>query len=233
MCTRSLRAATGLMVAFLLAGCHQFQNDLTDFMTAQQIRREASGVWRDCSWAYEDQVYHLGDFRDGFRAGYAQILGGGDPCPPTLPPKKYWGVRYQSVEGRERVDAWFSGHETGVATALQDGVQDESRIPLSPYRRAQLLGNGTCPSCYPPMMADPVQEDYETAPPPAPAAEGVTGEVPLEAEELTEAMDAEVAPAVDMSTDLELEAENEVGVEFEVPVAPVDYRFADDAVDQE
>lgn len=211
MGSRSLRATTGLVV-FLLAGCHQIHNEVNDFLAVRRIQGEASRVWRECRYAYEDQVYHLDDFRDGFRAGYGQILGGGDPCPPTLPPKKYWSVRYQSAVGRERIDAWFSGHETGVATALQDGVQDGFRIPLSPYRRAQLQGNGTCPTCFPPMEAAPAIE-YESVPP-TPVDEGVTGELPLEAEEsLTEAMETEL--------------------ETEVEVEPVDYRFADDAVDQE
>lgn len=209
MCSRSLCAATGL-VAFLLAGCHQIQNDFNDFLTKHQNRREASHVWRDCHTAYRDQVYYIYDFGDGFRAGYAQVLGGGDPCPPTLPPEKYWYIKYQTPTGRERIDAWFSGHEAGVATALQDGVQDGNRIPLSPYRRAQLQGQGGCPTCFPPVQINPAN-DYEMVPP-TPADEGVTGEYPTESEEpVTEAMDRE----------------------FEGEVEPVDYRFSDAVVDQE
>lgn len=228
MSSRSLRAATGL-VALLLAGCHQIYNDITDFRMARRVNREASHVWRVCSYAYEDQVYHLDDFRDGFRAGYAQVLGGGDVCPPTLPPKKYWSIRYQSQEGRERIDAWFSGHETGVATALQDGVQDEVRIPLSPYRRAQLQGNGGCPSCFPPMITEPADQ-YETVPP-TPADEGVTGRFPLEDEmPVAEAEDA-VFEEEPVPEEIELDAEMEA--EFEEAVTPVEYRSETDVVDQE
>ncbi len=199
MCARSLRAATGL-VALLLAGCHQFQNDFNDFLTKHRNLREASHVWRDCHGAYEDQVYYIYDFGDGFRAGYAQILAGGDPCPPTLPPEKYWYIKYQSPAGRERIDAWFSGHESGVATALQDGVNDANRIPLSPYRRAQLQGQGGCPTCFPSTEATP-EYDSESVPP-TPVDEGVTGAFPAEStepviESATSEYTTEVAPVSD------------------------------------
>lgn len=212
MCSRSLRAAT-VLVALLMAGCHQLQNDYNDFLTTRQINSEAFWAWRDYHGAYKDQVYYIYDFGAGFRAGYAQVLAGGDPCPPTLPPEKYWYIKYQNPAGRERIEAWFSGHEAGVAAAFQDGAQDGNKIPLSPYRRAQMQGRGGCPTCYPSMEAAPAY-DYESVPP-MPAPDAVQGEMPEGfIEPVTEVSDEEYVDEA---------------------VAPVNYGFAEDedVVDQE
>ncbi len=213
MYSRSLRAATAA-VAFLMAGCHQLQSDYNDFLTTQQNNSEAFWAWASVCGDYKDQVYYIYDFGDGFKAGYAQILAGGLPCPPTLPPEKYWYIKYQTTAGRERIDAWFAGHEAGVATAMQDGVQDENKIPLSPYRRAQMQGQHGCPTCYPPMGTAPAM-DYEAVPP-TPALEEAVGEPPLEfAEPVTEA-----------------EMEEEAYADEEM-VSPVNYHFTDEVTDQE
>ncbi len=222
MCSRSLRAAT-IVAASLMAGCHQLQSDFTDWRLSKQIRRDASQAWDDCNDVYRHDVYYLSDFGDGFEAGYAQILGGGDVCPPTLPPEKYWKARFQTAEGRDKIDTWFAGHEAGVATALQDGVGGANKIPLSPFRRAQLAGYRSCPSCYPSADTGPAYNYDFQAVPPTPEQEMAPGEPVTEADEM---------PAEEEYSDAEFVEPAEVEIENE-PVAPVNYRFADDTTVQE
>lgn len=218
MYSRKLCAAT-VMAASLMAGCHQLKSDFTDWRLSRQINGYAADAWDEYEDAYEAEIYYMDDFGDGFRAGYAQILAGGDVCPPTLPPTRYWKARYQTQDGRDRIDTWFAGHEAGVATAMQDGIGGIHKIPLSPFRRAQLAGSRSCPTCFPPAETAPTY-DYEAVPPTPP------GEV---TQQQYQEMPAEFSDAAAL---VPAEVEVETDVE-QVPVAPVNFGFADDAAVQE
>ncbi|HET6425637.1 MAG TPA: hypothetical protein VFG20_18250 [Planctomycetaceae bacterium] len=163
MDSRCLCAVT-ILTASLMAGCHQLKSDLTDWRLSRQIAGYANDAWSEYGDVYEADIYYIDDFGDGFKAGYAQILAGGDICPPTLPPPRYWKAKFQTQEGHDQIDTWFSGHEAGVATAMQEGVGSVNKIPLSPFRRAQLAGGRSCPTCFPPAEAAPAH-DYEEVPP--------------------------------------------------------------------
>lgn len=217
MFSRSLCAATA-GVALFMAGCHQLQSDYNDFLTSRSNASEAFWAWADVHKDYEGQVFYIYDFGDGFKAGYAQILGGGDACPPTLPPEKYWYVKYQNPAGRERIDAWFSGHEAGVSTALQDGVQGGNKLPMSPYRRAQLQGMNGCPTCPAPAHAAPAY-DYDSVPP-MPRPDAAPGEIPVEP----------LAPLTQADAELE---EYEAPEVVESEWVRTSYHAADAAAEQE
>lgn len=222
MYSRSFRAVT-IVAASLMAGCHQLKSDFTDWRLSRQISGYADDAWDDYKDCYTADIYYMDDFGDGFQAGYAQILSGGDVCPPTLPPPRYWKAKYQTQEGRDKIDTWFAGHEAGVATAMQEGLSGVNKIPLSPFRRAQLAGGRSCPTCFPPAESSPTYE-LQTVPP-TPKLEAAPGDVTeyqdMPAEELSDASMIEPAE-VEVETDVET-----------VPAAPVNFEFADDVVEQE
>jgi hypothetical protein len=208
MYSRSLCAVT-VVAASLMAGCHQLKSDLTDWRLSRQIRGYADDAWSEYGDAYTAEIYYTSDFGDGFKAGYAQILGGGDVCPPTLPPTRYWKAKFQTQEGRDRIDTWFAGHEAGVATAMQEGIGGVNKIPLSPFRRAQLAGGRSCPTCFPPADAMPIYENHTV--PPTPQSE----EAPMQPLTEYDEMPAEEFSDADVLEPAE-----------EQTVSPVNYRFA-------
>jgi hypothetical protein len=77
------------------------------------------------------------DFQAGFRAGFEAIADGKPGCPPTFPPKQYWGWEFQSVEGQSRTAAWFAGYPYGVQAARDEGVTGWNHL-----RSGAECGNG-------------------------------------------------------------------------------------------
>jgi hypothetical protein len=80
-------------------------------------------------------VAHSHDYSQGFEDGYYDVASGGDGCPPPLPPKKYWGVAYQSPVGQEHIKAWFQGFRDGAAAAKADGAAAYGTIYISDEHR--------------------------------------------------------------------------------------------------
>ncbi|MEZ6130880.1 MAG: hypothetical protein R3C59_19595 [Planctomycetaceae bacterium] len=95
----------------------------------------AHKAWGHWSWCYDelDYPYHFGK---GFRAGYRNILDGGNGCQPTLPPQCYWKPHYQTPEGHCMTHAWFDGFSHGALAAKQDGYGYLGEIPISPTAQA-------------------------------------------------------------------------------------------------
>jgi hypothetical protein len=91
-----------------------------------------NSAWSAKSWhANKDRFCnqaHNRDFQAGYRAGYEDVAAGGNGCTPSLPPRSYWGWRYQSPEGQAKVAAWFAGYPHGAAAAEQDGLGGWSQI---------------------------------------------------------------------------------------------------------
>src|SRR5579884_3753121 len=59
-----------------------------------------------------------GDYARGFKTGYADYLrAGGTGVPPPLPPRHYWGYKYQSPEGHLAIEQWYAGFHDGAAAA--------------------------------------------------------------------------------------------------------------------
>lgn len=110
--------AAAIVVA---GGCYELRENIQDEAIGQRNRFRAWAAWRRARPYYRDVDYRR-DFEDGFRAGYGDVAGGGDGTPPSLPPSKYWGMRYQSPEGQARAVAWFDGFEHGALAATQDGA---------------------------------------------------------------------------------------------------------------
>ena len=72
------------------------------------------------------------DYADGFEDGYVDYLfAGGNGQPPPLPPRKYWGRRYQSEWGRRAALDWFAGFRDGAADAKSSGYRELVTVPSS------------------------------------------------------------------------------------------------------
>ena len=92
--------------------------------------------WRDFVWGKRAFFQRYGrdasgPFMDGFLEGYHDMLQGGDGCLPVVPPRKYWGWKYQSAGGAASVNDWFDGYTAGVAAAKEDGLAEISQIPIA------------------------------------------------------------------------------------------------------
>lgn len=144
-----------------LAGCSSFNDEVDRFILDKRNCVLAHSAWLAMKSYYGDiECRH--DFGKGFRAGYRDVASGGDGCQPTLPPRCYWSVCYQTPDGHCRIMAWFDGFTHGAVAARQDGIDAFSQIPISPTARENFRISNT-----------PVIDDYgwssEVDAPPSPA----------------------------------------------------------------
>ena len=75
---------------------------------------------------------HSRDFRAGWEQAYYNVSTGQSECPPTVPPECYWGTRFETGVGRERVAAWFRGYQYGAAAALCAGRDQLNSLTTGP-----------------------------------------------------------------------------------------------------
>jgi hypothetical protein len=98
----------------------------------EKVRDErlAASAWNEVQSNHKG-VYSV-DYARGFRDGYADYLfAGGTGEPPLLPPRRYWGVGYETPDGVQAIQDWFAGYRHGAAEAEQSGYRQLVRIPLS------------------------------------------------------------------------------------------------------
>jgi hypothetical protein len=120
-----------------MSGCYQAHDCINREIADCCNRNKACMAWMECRWNYAECQDYLCDFGNGFREGYANVMGGGEGCVPALPPRKYWGNCYQNADGHAAVVAWFDGYQHGAAVAKADGGGSYGRVPSSDdiYRR--------------------------------------------------------------------------------------------------
>ena len=120
----------GLGILILLCsstGCAQFlacRSDVTH-------RYQAYRAWRHHSHDCDTGDYPH-QFAAGWKEGYVAITSGSSGEIPPVPPEEFWKDRFRTVEGRGRVDAWYSGYQCGVMAADKDGVAQLAHIPVGP-----------------------------------------------------------------------------------------------------
>lgn len=114
-----------------LTGCASMCDTCINVETDTRNHILAQKAWGEWSWAY-DNLDHPVHFARGFKAGYRDVLDGGNGCQPALPPKVYWKPCYQTPDGRCKTYAWFDGFSHGALAAKQDGYEGLGGIPISP-----------------------------------------------------------------------------------------------------
>lgn len=118
--------AMGVAASLGVAGCAEFQEAKIELRN----RYLAKEAWDSLRETHGCMNYEA-DFGRGFREGYHNVASGGLGCPPVLPPRRYWSVRYMSMDGRARTEAWFAGFRYGAMVAEQDGVGLFMELPTS------------------------------------------------------------------------------------------------------
>jgi len=120
-----------------LSGCASVFDGAISCEMSLRNKVLAHKAWGHWSWVYDDLDYPW-HFAKGFKAGYRNILDGGNGCQPTLPPQHYWKPCYQTPEGHCKTHAWFDGFSHGALAAKQDGYGAMGEIPISPTARANI-----------------------------------------------------------------------------------------------
>jgi hypothetical protein len=71
------------------------------------------------------------DYAQGFRNGFTDYLTfGGNGDAPPLPPYCYRTPQYETPEGRQAVEDWYTGFRRGVATAQASGLRETITLPI-------------------------------------------------------------------------------------------------------
>ena len=125
-----LLASSGCSFSRGLRQYAAYNDDTNDFVLGWRNSVWARQAWLDRASHFADQP-QLGSFGAGFRAGYTDIASGGNGCPPPLPPRKYWGWKYQTPEGQAKVAAWFSGYPYGVRAGEEEQAGEYQNIQVS------------------------------------------------------------------------------------------------------
>lgn len=117
----------GAVGCLLLSGCAHLYDPIDEAVTCLHCEKQALHTWAYArgDFACVNYPHHFGE---GFRAGYVDICRGGSGCPPTLPPKCYWGFWYRNEAGRAKTVEWFNGFAAGAAAAQQQGLQQFGQL---------------------------------------------------------------------------------------------------------
>lgn len=139
---RLLRSLIVIAVLFPGSGCllltgarNLFVEPIASYtlecLEAKRNEALAISAWKSVVEAHPDMEFSL-HYAEGFRQGFVDYLNaGGTGAPPPLPPRKYWGVRYETPEGHAAMQDWFAGFRHGAETAAQSGYRNFVVLPTS------------------------------------------------------------------------------------------------------
>lgn len=122
------------------SGCYTLVDQYQQFEIGVRNRFCANRAWNRVEDRF-DNLDHKRHFQNGFNAGYIAAAADSDACPPSIAPQKYWSVRFQNPDGREKVHAWFQGYSHGMIEAHQDGLHHYSEIPTMGLENPALHAN--------------------------------------------------------------------------------------------
>lgn len=128
---RRLGAAALVLPLLICLGCQCIQEEVDEDLICLRNYADSWYAWIYYRHNCPDETWYPIDYGKGFREGYRNVAGGGDGCPPTLPPQCYWSVCFQNPIGQAKVQEWFRGFVFGANAAKLDGVAEYSQIMTS------------------------------------------------------------------------------------------------------
>jgi hypothetical protein len=103
--------------------------------------RLANTAWMVFQQSNLDHPYSE-DFADGFKHGFVEYLTTGGTKPPhPAPPKRYWKVYNQNLEGHQAMEEWLAGFALGVSEAQASGYRQVMTVPSMPAPTDQVRPN--------------------------------------------------------------------------------------------
>jgi hypothetical protein len=106
------------------------------------------------------------DFGAGFVAGYADYLdAGGTGSPPAVPPFRYRLVCYETPEGAQAIEEWYTGFRQGAAAARASGGRAARVIPLSAPPINALADRPRTGAAAKPAVVPPAEAPEQLPPP--------------------------------------------------------------------
>ncbi len=136
---------------------------LDDLMIGHRNRALAAKAWHREKHLFS-KCHDIRELRAGFNAGYMDVANGGNGCLPAVAPPHYWGWRYQTPGGQERVNAWFAGYPMGAKAAEQDGVGGWGEILPVGMQQAMQQSQTYLPEPVADESAGPFYEELERYP---------------------------------------------------------------------
>lgn len=114
--------------------------------------RKRNREWAETAWnqlASRVPYPHASeDYASGFKEGFAEYLYHGIETPPSLPPRKYRTIEYQSHEGYRAIEQWYAGYAHGTRTAQQNGTRRLITGPTPPDGLSVPVATSTAPVVY-------------------------------------------------------------------------------------
>ena len=141
----------------------------TDTVTSKiHYRCMANQAWKEYG-AGHPECTDSAQFAKGFKEGYADFLEeGGDECPPPVPPRRYWKLKYQNEAGRAATAKWTAGYREGAVAAKASGARNYIVVPYNKCEPPQPPLPG--PGSVLPVPAIPPAPPEMELPAPRPAA---------------------------------------------------------------
>ena len=135
-----------LFLCTAFSGCASVED--WHFRNVNRFRSKVA--WSDAkSQLPEDRVDS--DFARGWKDGYFDVSTGASNTLPAVPPHRYWSARFQSPEGRCRVENYFSGWQCGANAANAENRPSLNNIPAKVCHETGCQPVG----CYMPIEMQP------------------------------------------------------------------------------
>jgi len=169
-------AIVGMLLMTSASGClYAIRDEIHETETHFRNHMMAHWAYKDYRAAQHHQRLACPHtFKEGFEAGYIDILNGKTGCPPVMiPPKCHSHSWLDHCSPEEMNCAWYAGYSAGVAMAHGDDMVGANTLPI---RAPQAMPAGMpAQAGYPagPVETTPIPELAPAAflPPPVPGAE--------------------------------------------------------------
>jgi hypothetical protein len=98
------------------------------------------------------------DFARGWKDGYFDVSTGASETQPAVPPAQYWGTKFQSQEGRCRIENYYAGWQCGANAAISSCRPYLNAVPAKVAAPPMASMVNSYMHCEPPIVAEHVIE---------------------------------------------------------------------------